>query len=563
MSELRYDFGFTWTSTYARAARLIASSVRSGTVVDLGAGVGSQAEPLDHFGFGYIGLDVDPANVEAMRERGRSAAVVDLTGDDVVDRVIAALSDLGLSDDEPIAAVTMLDVVEHLPDPARVLGVVRTLVERLATRRPDEAPLFVVSIPNVAHLDIAAKLLGGRWDVTDVGLLDDTHITLFDEARLEREMHHAGFAECGRSDVVYPVTEQRFPVDLPGQGETTLAAFLRDLHLRGTTAGETYQFVRAYRVLPGVDEAPGLGTSAAPEADDAVEAVEPAPFLSVVVRTRGDRSSLTDTLTALAAQDDDDLEVLLMVHAPDDAAGDEALAAVTPTVAAYPGRFRDRVHVHRVVGGGRSRPLNEALAVARGRYLGVLDDDDVVTGDWVGAFRRAAEREPGRIVRSRCVVQWMDEAANGVADFAAVSGFEAPYPDDFDLLDHIRANRSPTCSYAVPMEAVRTLGARYDEDLRVCEDWGFLLDLARFVGVAGDDAVTSVYRRWRGDGGSAGAEAERVWIDDHWKVVADLDTTPTLVPAGSLARIHRLYEYVERLERELGRRGDDDLPYRS
>jgi SAM-dependent methyltransferase len=545
VSDLRYDFGFTWSSTYARAARLIASAVTPGLVVDLGAGVGTLAEPLRLFGFDYVGLDGDPASIAAMDERGRPAGLIDLRSPDLVEAVLDALTALGVSDDEPIAAVTMLDVVEHLPDPDIFLGAARDLLEAFGTRRPTEPPLLVVSIPNVAHLDLAAKLLQGRWDVTETGLLDSTHITLFDERRLDGAMAAANLVECGRSDVIQPVTEQRFPLDLPTLGETTLGSFLRDVAHRASPSADTYQFVRAYRCGAASQESIGG------------EVEIETPFLAVIVRTRGERSSLTDTLTALAAQHDDDFEVLLMVHSADQ----DVVARVRLLVDGFAPQMADRVHVQSVVGGGRSRPLNDGLALARGRYVAVLDDDDVVTSDWVASYRRAADVVPGRVVRSQCVVQWIEEVSDGITDFAAVSGFESLYPNAFDFLDHVRANRSPAGSYAVPMEAVRTLGLTFDENLRVCEDWKFMLDAIRYVGVTSDDAITFIYRRWRGAGGSATAEDDRVWIEDHRQVIEDLDMTPTLLPAGSLGRIHRLYEYIEQLERELGRRDPDDIPY--
>ena len=189
--RLRYDFEFSWGSTYARAARLIASTCRVGRVLDLGAGVGSLGAAVETFGFSYLGGDLDPANVEAMRERGRSAFALDLLGNDVVDQVAAEVEQ-----GPPIVAIAALDVIEHLPDLDRTMRVLSDVVDRLAA---DEPPVLVVSIPNVAHYDLAAKLLLGRWDVTEVGLLDSTHITLFDERRLDAPF--VGWEALGRADV--------------------------------------------------------------------------------------------------------------------------------------------------------------------------------------------------------------------------------------------------------------------------------------------------------------------------------------------------------------------------
>ncbi|MEM8618739.1 MAG: glycosyltransferase [Actinomycetota bacterium] len=531
--RLRYDFEFSWGSTYARAARLIASTCRLGRVLDLGAGVGSLGAAVETFGFSYIGGDLDPANVHAMRERGRSGFSLDLLARDAVDQVVAAIED-----GPPIVAIAALDVIEHLPDLDRTMRVLSDVVDRLATAEP---PVLVVSIPNVAHYDLAAKLLLGRWDVTEVGLLDSTHITLFDDRRLETTFD--GWEELGRSDVVIPDTEQQEPPGLPVFGSTTLSDHLWSIRNRAGEHGSTYQFVRAYR-------------RATAESSAVLAASGVRPFLSVLTRTRGDRASLVETLTTLAAQRDDDFEVRLLVHHLDPA----VVAEVEALVDSFTSSFAERVHLHHVGRGGRSAPLNVGLQTARGQYVAVLDDDDVVTSDWVATFKRLAAESPGRIVRAGVVGQWVERRDDEVG-FETVSGFEAMYPPTLDVVDTIRSNRSPPSSYAVPLGAIRALDLRYDDSLRVCEDWKFELEALRVCGAVSESTVTSVYRRWV-DGGSAAEEARQTWIDDHERVIDDLDAEPTLLPPGSLRRIHRLYERIESLERELGRRGPDDLPHR-
>ena len=546
---LTYDFAYSWHSTYARAARLIASQAVVGAVLDLGAGVGTLGEAVERYDLGYLAVDSDGANVAAMRARGRVAHRLDLLVDDAAGRILEIVA----GQDEPIVAVAMLDVIEHLPDPERTVSVVREVVDRLGSRQA-EMPIVVMSVPNVAHHDLGTKLLLGRWDVTPTGLLDSTHVTLFTEDRLEALMSAGGFAETCRDDVIFEVTEQRDPADLPVFGSTLLADHLRALREAADHNGRVYQFVRSYsRCLDRPDGA---------ESDDRVAGdvrsdVGTRPFLSVVVRTQGTRTTLLDTLTSLAAQHDRDIEVLLMVHSD----APNVTARVRLQVATFETDFSERVDIHHVAGGGRSRPLNAALALAVGRYLAILDDDDIVTPHWVASFRRLGEQFPGRLVRSGCVVQRISSCDEGTIDFSVDSGFERSYPDHFDVLDSIRSNRSPACSYAVPLDAVRALGITFDESLRVCEDWKFELEVARICGTADHPLVTSVYRRWRADSLSSDAEGDAVWVADHEAVIDALDETPTLLPAGSLRRIHELYRYVEQLEAELGRRRPDDGPY--
>ena len=141
--------------------------------------------------------------------RGLECHVIDLAASE---GLAGRLADL--LEDRPVAAVIMLDIIEHLPDPTAVLGQLAELSELLATDG-HEAPLLVTSIPNVAHFDLAAKLVGGRWDVTPSGLLDRTHLQLFTEKRVNSELGRLGWQECGREDVVLEHSDQWFPSDHP------------------------------------------------------------------------------------------------------------------------------------------------------------------------------------------------------------------------------------------------------------------------------------------------------------------------------------------------------------
>lgn len=63
------------------------------------------------------------------------------------------------------------DVLEHLLDPWRVL---REAVEVL-----DDKGVVVASVPNVQNLDVVRRLLRGRWDYRERGILDFGHLRFF------------------------------------------------------------------------------------------------------------------------------------------------------------------------------------------------------------------------------------------------------------------------------------------------------------------------------------------------------------------------------------------------
>jgi SAM-dependent methyltransferase len=68
-------------------------------------------------------------------------------------------------------ALVFADVLEHLVDPWRVL---RQAVDVLA-----EGGVVVASIPNVQNIDVLRRLLCGRWDYRERGILDIGHLRFF------------------------------------------------------------------------------------------------------------------------------------------------------------------------------------------------------------------------------------------------------------------------------------------------------------------------------------------------------------------------------------------------
>lgn len=69
-------------------------------------------------------------------------------------------------------AVLMLDVLEHLSDPSPILKRALDWVSEAHGR-------IYVSLPNVAHWSVRWSLVRGRWNYTDHGILDRTHLRFF------------------------------------------------------------------------------------------------------------------------------------------------------------------------------------------------------------------------------------------------------------------------------------------------------------------------------------------------------------------------------------------------
>ncbi len=120
-----------------------------GLVLDLGCGFGAIADAVTEAGFVYVGADVDPVGIRAIGERGHEAHLLDLQGVDVADRIVE------IADRRQVAVLTLLDVIEHIPDTTALLDALLDASGRMAY------PSLVVSVPNVAHIDVAAKLALG------------------------------------------------------------------------------------------------------------------------------------------------------------------------------------------------------------------------------------------------------------------------------------------------------------------------------------------------------------------------------------------------------------------
>src|SRR5690349_6628099 len=101
----------------------------------------------------------------------------------------------------------------------------------------------------MSRTKIAVKLLLGRWDVTEAGLLDHTHVTLYTYSRLSRLMKSVGWREVASRDWLLQHSDQDFPASSPVLDEAVpLGYFLLELIKRANPYAIVNQFVRLYQV---------------------------------------------------------------------------------------------------------------------------------------------------------------------------------------------------------------------------------------------------------------------------------------------------------------------------
>lgn len=140
--------------------------------LDIGCARGHLLQELVLRGWKCMGIDADAADVATCIARGLVAVEIDIT--------TGFPESLGKFD-----LVVLGDVLEHLPDPLRVLQNVHLLLNPGAR--------IVVSVPNVAHLSVRAQLLFGRFRYSSRGILDNTHLRFFTRQTAFELLVNSGF----------------------------------------------------------------------------------------------------------------------------------------------------------------------------------------------------------------------------------------------------------------------------------------------------------------------------------------------------------------------------------
>ena len=168
---IHYPIKQTRHSSHDYAQRLVGSHR---DVLDIGCGEGFFAAELKKSGNRIVGIDALPeASHNHALEQYFSADLNNASG------VLPQLK--GRRFDR----VLLLDVLEHLANPERLL------TEAKAALNADGC--LVVSLPNVAHFAVRLALLFGRFNYTERGILDRTHLHFYTRKTARRLLEDAGY----------------------------------------------------------------------------------------------------------------------------------------------------------------------------------------------------------------------------------------------------------------------------------------------------------------------------------------------------------------------------------
>jgi methionine biosynthesis protein MetW len=146
-------------------------------VLELGCASGYLSGYMEQMlGCQVTGLDLDPAATRIAASRCAEVYTVDLDTPGALEPARARA---------PYDVLLAAAVLEHLKCPESLLQQAHELL------KPDA--LVIVSLPNVAYWQLRLRLLMGRFDYEDYGVLDRTHIRLYTVKSGRRLLEDQGY----------------------------------------------------------------------------------------------------------------------------------------------------------------------------------------------------------------------------------------------------------------------------------------------------------------------------------------------------------------------------------
>lgn len=147
------------------------------------------------------GLQLSPhrrvVDLSELRFASAKESTLHTPGIDVVHGTFTDVASLKATLDgiDDIGALLLVDVLQHLAEP-------QELLTALAAWSIDHgSPPLVITVPHVAHVDMALHVLCGRFDVQDgTAVLDSANLRFFTEDTLQRLVDRSGWRVVRRDD---------------------------------------------------------------------------------------------------------------------------------------------------------------------------------------------------------------------------------------------------------------------------------------------------------------------------------------------------------------------------
>lgn len=247
------------------------------------------------------------------------------------------------------------------------------------------------------------------------------------------------------------------------------------------------------------------------------------PLVSVVITAFQAEKHVARALrSAIMLDADEPVEIILF----DDGSTDGTLAAARAEAKADP-----RILV--IEGGrqGRARALNRAITAARGRYIAILDADDIALPHRLQATLPVLEENPELVMACSKAIMFegaVPERPTGAKPDAQVSRITPAM---------LYASNRITHSTVLFRHAAWEQAGGYDERLDICIDYAFYFRLLRVGGIGHTDIVTCLRER-RADSYFA-AERQQDYAEALSRIRAEARSTMAIPLWAQLAAAAR------------------------
>lgn len=164
----------------------------SAAVLDVGCAVGYIGEFLRRSSSArwLAGIEIDPGAAERARPH-YDQVIVGSIADPAVWSQLRRRVD----------AMIFGDVLEHTADPVMVLAMARPKLS--------DDGVIVVSIPNIGYFKVRLRLLRGKFEYEDWGIMDRTHLRFFTLKTAQEMLGQAGFVVVHHEGIHgYPLPEE-------------------------------------------------------------------------------------------------------------------------------------------------------------------------------------------------------------------------------------------------------------------------------------------------------------------------------------------------------------------
>jgi len=150
-------------------------------VLEIGCATGYMSEYMTKkMGCQVTGVELNDDQAELAREKCHKLISGGIDDDEVQRQLDQVVIEQGRFD-----VIFMSQVIEHIPYPEQVMVRMHEWL--------DPGGILVISTCNIAHWKYRMKLLAGKWEYEEYGVLDKSHLRFFTTKSFERFLQNCGY----------------------------------------------------------------------------------------------------------------------------------------------------------------------------------------------------------------------------------------------------------------------------------------------------------------------------------------------------------------------------------